>query len=269
MQSRIYRWRDIGGILRSFILYSRTKEAGSCCRWQHLVKGRKGGREERRRFFGDFETKRESGTRRGGKGKREKEVSWRGREEKARRRRGYRRLQTLHGSPPSHNNTTPSPLAATQLLPPVEVLPAIHAFTARFHARFHQPYPHPRPTIFSPAARPTTHYENPIQGETHLFLLLPPSSPPFSSFSDLPAPHIFSPSFIPPSLFLPPAFSPSLLISLLVSRPRFYFSLSLSRFRFFPLAIFVVAVVIVAVAGRTKPPPLDATAEINEKHTSK
>lgn len=154
--------------------------------------------------------------------------------------------------------------------PPVEVLPAIHAFTtARFHARFHQPYPHPRPTIFSPAARPTTHYENPIQGETHLFLLLPPSSPPFSSFSDLPAPHIFSPSFIPPSLFLPPAFSPSLLISLLVSRPRFYFSLSLSRFRFFPLAIFVVAVVIVAVAGRTKPPPLDATAEINEKHTSK
>lgn len=178
-------------------------------------------------------------------------------------------MQTLHGSPPSHNNTTPSPLAATQLLPPVEVLPAIHAFTARFHARFHQPYPHPRPTIFSPAARPTTHYENPIQGETHLFLLLPPSSPPFSSFSDLPAPHIFSPSFIPPSLFLPPAFSPSLLISLLVSRPRFYFSLSLSRFRFFPLAIFVVAVVIVAVAGRTKPPPLDATAEINEKHTSK
>lgn len=67
MQSRIYRWRDIGGILRSFILYSRTKEAGSCCRWQHLVKGRKGGREERRRFFGDFETKRESGTRRGEK----------------------------------------------------------------------------------------------------------------------------------------------------------------------------------------------------------
>lgn len=118
MQSRIYRWRDIGGILRSFILYSRTKEAGGCCRWQHLVKGRKGGREERRRFFGDFETKRESGTRRGEKGKREKEVSWRGREEKARRRRGYRRLQTLHGSPPSHNNTTPSPLAATQLLSP-------------------------------------------------------------------------------------------------------------------------------------------------------
>lgn len=135
-------------------------------------------------------------------------------EERKRRRRGYRRLQTLHGSPPSHNNTTPSPLAATQLLSSprgVEVLPATHAFTtARFHARFHRPYL-PHPTIFSPA------YENPIQGETHLFLPFPPRHPSRFSDSLLTAPHIFS----PPSFLL--------LFLFLLSRPRYFsFSLSLS-----------------------------------------
>lgn len=175
-------------------------------------------------------------------------------EERKRRRRGYRRLQTLHGSPPSHNNTTPSPLAATQLLSSprgVEVLPATHAFTtARFHARFHRPYL-PHPTIFSPA------YENPIQGETHLFLPFPPRHPSRFSDSLLTAPHIFS----PPSFLL--------LFLFLLSRPR-YFSLSLSLFRCFFLLVAVDVVAVVIVAGRTKPPPLDLhTTEINEKHTSK
>lgn len=130
-----------------------------------------------------------------------------------RRRRGYRRLQTLHGSPPSHNNTTPSPLAATQLLPPlpphaVEVLPAIHAFTtARFHARFHQPYPLPIPPSFL-RLRGLRLTESPIQGETHLFL---PSSLLATLLEFLRLAPYRTAYFLP--LFYSSPFSPSSLFS--------------------------------------------------------
>lgn len=228
MQSRIYRWRDIGGILRSFILYSRTKEAGGCCRWQHLVKGRKGGREERRRFFGDFETKRESGTRRGGKGKREKEVSWRGREEKARRRRGYRRLQTLHGSPPSHNNTTPSPLAATQLLPPPRFFllstPSPLLVSTLVSTNL-TPTPVPPSFLRLRGLRLTTRTLSKVK-LTSFYFFLPPRHP--SRVSPTYPHRIFS----PPPLFPPPFFSLQPFLLLFLFRFSFrvpvFISLSLS-----------------------------------------
>lgn len=81
-------------------------------------------------FFEDFQTKRDGADRKNVKERkkwRPKEGrlvkgGWRSqrkrrRGEKGKGRRAYRSLQTLHGSPPSHNNTTPSPLAATQLFP--------------------------------------------------------------------------------------------------------------------------------------------------------
>lgn len=82
--------RDIGES-STRLFFPRAIEAGSCCRWQHLVKGRDGGR----RFFGDFETRRKKV-----KGRKKK---WRGREEKdgdevtggCKRSTGHRRRTTI------------------------------------------------------------------------------------------------------------------------------------------------------------------------------
>lgn len=144
-------------------------------------------------------------------------------------------MQTLHGSPPSHNNTTPSPLAATQLLPPLP--PSRRRGSSCYPRLHHCSFPRSFPPTLPPP--PSHHlfsgcaaYDSPraLSKVKLTSFYLPPSSPPFSSFSDLllTAPHIFSPSFIPP-LFLPPAFSLSLLISPFAS-PFLFLSLSLSLF---------------------------------------
>lgn len=87
------------------------------------------------------------------------------RKERGKERRAYRSLQTLHGSPPSHNNTTPSPLAATQLPPsprtrrrrssllstPSPLLVSTLVSTTNL------PVPTTTPFLFSGCVRPTTH----------------------------------------------------------------------------------------------------------------
>lgn len=137
-------------------------------------------------------------------------------------------MQTLHGSPPSHNNTTPSPLAATQLLPPSRrrgssCYPRLH------HCSFPRSFP---PTLLPPSHHlfsGCAAYDSPrtLSKVKLASFYLPPSSPSsLLEFLRL-APYrtaYFLPLFYSP-LFLPPAFS----LSLLISRPR-YFSLLPSLF---------------------------------------
>lgn len=179
-------------------------------------------------------------------------------------------MQTLHGSPPSHNNTTPSPLAATQLLPPSRrrgssCYPRLH------HCSFPRSFP---PTLLPPSHHlfsGCAAYDSPrtLSKVKLASFYLPPSSPsslleflrlaPYRTAYFLPL--FYSPLFLPPAFFLFPFLFRVPVISL--SYPRCFFLLIV-------IVVDVVAVVIVAVAGLTKPPPpLDATAGINEKHTSK
>lgn len=228
MQSRIYRWRDIGGILRSFILYSRTKEAGSCCRWQHLVKGRKGGREERRRFFGDFETKRESGTRRGEKVKGRKKY----RDGSRRKSTKETRLQEVANAPRvtavaqqynpitlSCNPTSPPPSRFFLLSTPSPLLVSTLVSTNL------TPTPVPPSFLRLRGLRLTTRTLSKVK-LTSFYFFLPPRHP--SRVSPTYPHRIFS----PPPLFPPPFFSLQPFLLLFLFRFSFrvpvFISLSLS-----------------------------------------
>lgn len=228
MQSRIYRWRDIGGILRSFILYSRTKEAGSCCRWQHLVKGRKGGREERRRFFGDFETKRESGTRRGEKVKGRKKYRGGSRRKSTKETR----LQEVANAPRvtavaqqynpitlSCNPTSPPPSRFFLLSTPSPLLVSTLVSTNL------TPTPVPPSFLRLRGLRLTTRTLSKVK-LTSFYFFLPPRHP--SRVSPTYPHRIFS----PPPLFPPPFFSLQPFLLLFLFRFSFrvpvFISLSLS-----------------------------------------
>lgn len=228
MQSRIYRWRDIGGILRSFILYSRTKEAGGCCRWQHLVKGRKGGREERRRFFGDFETKRESGTRRGEKVKGRKKYRGGSRRKSTKETR----LQEVANAPRvtavaqqynpitlSCNPTSPPPSRFFLLSTPSPLLVSTLVSTNL------TPTPVPPSFLRLRGLRLTTRTLSKVK-LTSFYFFLPPRHP--SRVSPTYPHRIFS----PPPLFPPPFFSLQPFLLLFLFRFSFrvpvFISLSLS-----------------------------------------
>ena len=158
--------------------------------------------------------------------------AWRERRrgKKGKERRAYRSLQTLHGSPPSHNNTTPSPLAATQPFPSPRTRRRRSSCHPRLrHCSFPRSFPRrnvsPRPTTFSLPRLCGLQ----LTGVGALSKVkLTPFLPPLTSslvFSDLLLTEhrmlSLCPSFIP-------IFSGSFPFLLLVLRPRCSLSLSFS-----------------------------------------